>query len=145
MTAFLFYLFYWSCPQHMEGLEPEIESEPHLWPFGNAGSFNSLCWARDWTHASIATQATAVRFLTHYATVGTPVWVFNLPSRHLFSICFIYLFHLTIFLLIFGLSNVYNSIFISFIVSLTIFLSLFFFVVALVFTLFVSTLQFIFK
>ena len=30
-----------------------------------------LYWARDWTHASAVTQATAFRFLTHCATAGT--------------------------------------------------------------------------
>ena len=39
---------------------------------GNTGSFNLLCPAGDWTHASAATQATAVGFLTHCAIVGTP-------------------------------------------------------------------------
>ena len=42
----------------------------------NVGSFNPLCWARDQTHVSEATQAAAVSFLTHRATVGTPWIVF---------------------------------------------------------------------
>ena len=33
----------------------------------NAVSFNPLCWAWDRTHSSAATQAAAVRFLTHCA------------------------------------------------------------------------------
>ena len=39
---------------------------------GSAGSFNSLCQAGDWTCASTVAQGTAVRFLTHWATAGTP-------------------------------------------------------------------------
>lgn len=43
----------------------------------NAVSFNPLCLARDWTRASAATHATAVRFLTHCPTVRTPkMWFF---------------------------------------------------------------------
>ena len=38
----------------------------------NTRSFNPLHQARDRTHASAVTQATAVRFLTQCATVGTP-------------------------------------------------------------------------
>ena len=30
--------------------------------------------AKDWTHASTTTRAAVVRFLTHGAPVGTPVW-----------------------------------------------------------------------
>ena len=37
----------------------------------NTGSFNPLHWVRGWTCTSTPTQATAVRFLTHCATVGT--------------------------------------------------------------------------
>ena len=32
-------------------------------------SFNSLHWAKDWTHTSAVTQATVVRFLTHCTTM----------------------------------------------------------------------------
>ena len=39
---------------------------------GSAGSFNLMCWARDWTHTSASTWAAAVGFLTHCATGGTP-------------------------------------------------------------------------
>ena len=38
----------------------------------NTRSFNPLHWAKDWTHTSAATQATAVGFLTHCAMAGTP-------------------------------------------------------------------------
>ena len=40
----------------------------------NTGFFNSLCLARDWTCNSAMTQATAVGFLTHCHTEGTPNW-----------------------------------------------------------------------
>ena len=40
--------------------------------WGNARSFNPLCWAGHWGHASAVTQATAVGFLTHCATVTAP-------------------------------------------------------------------------
>ena len=54
----------------MEVPRPGIESELQL------GSFNPLHWAGDQTHTLAATQATAVGFLIHCATVGTPVYVF---------------------------------------------------------------------
>ena len=38
-------------------------AEPESW---------TLCQARDQTRASTATWAPAVRFLSHYATAGTP-------------------------------------------------------------------------
>ena len=44
--------------------------------------FNLLCQAGDWTHASPATRATAVGFLIHCATMGT-------PSNPLFIIFFL--------------------------------------------------------
>ena len=40
----------------------------------NARSFNPSCWSRDQTHASGATQAAAIRFLTQHTTAGTPPW-----------------------------------------------------------------------
>ena len=40
---------------------------------GNAWSFSLLHQARGWTGASTVTLATAVGFLTHLATAGTPV------------------------------------------------------------------------
>ena len=46
----------WSCKLHCS--------------WGNCGSFYLMHWARDQTHASTATQAAAVRFLTHCATAG---------------------------------------------------------------------------
>ena len=43
---------------------------------GNAESFNPRHWAGDWTLTSAATQAAAVRFLTHKATEGHPsLWL----------------------------------------------------------------------
>ena len=50
-----------------QGLNPILRG-------GNTGSYNPLSQARDWIHASAATQATAVGFLTHGATAGTP-WI----------------------------------------------------------------------
>lgn len=35
-------------------------------------TFNLLCQARDWTHGSAVTRATAVGFLTHSTTGETP-------------------------------------------------------------------------
>ena len=40
--------------------------------YGNVKSFNPLCWAGNQTCTSLATQAAAVRFLIHCATVGIP-------------------------------------------------------------------------
>ena len=54
---------------------------------GNTESFNSQCWARDWTHASAAIQGTAVRFLTHCTTVTTPMAAyFKLVGKVLFIV-----------------------------------------------------------
>ena len=36
--------------------------------------FNPLHCSGDWTHTSTATQAAAVRFLTHWSTAETPRW-----------------------------------------------------------------------
>ena len=44
----------------------------------NSRSFNLLYWAGDQTLVSVVTQATAVRFLTHCTTVGTPALDFSL-------------------------------------------------------------------
>ena len=59
----------------MEVLGPGTESELQLQPMscGNARSFNAMCPTKDRTHASAATQASAVGFLTHCATTGTPM------------------------------------------------------------------------
>ena len=43
----------------------------------NAGSFNPLHQAGDRTHTSTAIWAAAVGFLTHCATVGTPLLIFT--------------------------------------------------------------------
>ena len=42
----------------------------------NDGSFNPLHQVGDWTHASAATRAAAIGFLTYHAIVGTPDLVF---------------------------------------------------------------------
>ena len=39
----------------------------------HVGSFDPLCRARDRTLTSLETQTTAVEFLTHCATAGTPI------------------------------------------------------------------------
>ena len=60
---------------NMEIPGPGNESEPQLQAMlscSNAGSFNPLYQARDWTHTSAEIQTPADRFLTHCATVGTP-------------------------------------------------------------------------
>ena len=41
----------------------------------NTGSFNLPPQARDQTPTSAATQTTAVSFLTHHTTVGTPMMI----------------------------------------------------------------------
>ena len=40
---------------------------------GNTRFFNPLSQAEDWAHTPTATRATVVRFLTHCATVETPI------------------------------------------------------------------------
>ena len=42
----------------------------HSW--GHGQSFNPLHWAKNGTHASAATQAAALGFLTHSAMAETP-------------------------------------------------------------------------
>ena len=54
---------------------PGMESEPELRPMPQQQQLqilNPLHWAEDGTLASAAAQATAIGFLTHDATVGTP-------------------------------------------------------------------------
>ena len=53
-------------------------------------SFNPLCLAQDRTCASAVTKATAVRFLTHCATAGTPTLTF-LKSLGLLSCKILYI------------------------------------------------------
>lgn len=55
--------------------EPGIESEPQLWPtLWQRWILLTYCAGQgDQTHASAATQATVVRFLTHCATAGPPI------------------------------------------------------------------------
>ena len=72
-TLFLF-LCLWLYPQHMEFPRLGTESKPWFQLYcncSNAGYFNPLHQARDWTHTSTAIWATAVRFLTHCATART--------------------------------------------------------------------------
>ena len=78
-TQLIFFFFFFLRPPlwHMEVAGPGIESEPQLgptpkrwqpWihePTAPGGELN-------WTCASVATQATAVGFLAHCATAGTP-------------------------------------------------------------------------
>ena len=45
--------------------------------YSDTRSFNPLCMGGDQTHASAATWATAVRFLTHCTTEGTPRLLLN--------------------------------------------------------------------
>ena len=57
--------------RHTEIPGPGIESKPQLWPTPQL----QQCWihrAEHQTHTSAVTWATAVRFLTYCATVGTP-------------------------------------------------------------------------
>ena len=58
----------------MEVPWPGIKSQLQLWPTWQwhiAWSSNPLSLAGDWTHASIATSAAAVRFLIHFAIMGS--------------------------------------------------------------------------
>ena len=50
-----------------------MEFEPQLWQLWQCWILNALHWAGDQTHISVVTQATAVEFLTHCVTVGTPI------------------------------------------------------------------------
>ena len=50
--------------------------------YGNAGSFNPPHWAGDWTGASAVTWAIAVGFLTHCATMRTPIPLFLLHFNY---------------------------------------------------------------
>ena len=69
--------------QHMEVLGPGIESQPQLQPM----HFNALYQARDKTCTSTATQATAVGFLTHCTTAGTPKYTSETTLYHLHLQC----------------------------------------------------------
>ena len=65
-----------------QGLNPS-------WRCINTGSFNPLPRVMDWTHAPAATWATAVRFLTYYATAGTALGVsFSLSLFFFFFLTF---------------------------------------------------------
>ena len=60
----------------MEVPRPETESKPQLWPMylWQCQLTNPLQWARDRTLTSAATWTTAVGFLTHCTTAGTPIF-----------------------------------------------------------------------
>ena len=67
--------FKWLYPWHMKVPGPGIESKQQLRPMPQVQQcqiLHLLCWAGDPTSTSIATRATAVLFLTHCATAGTP-------------------------------------------------------------------------
>ena len=49
--------------------QARIECQPQLW---QCQVLNSIHRAKDGTCTSTVTQATAVRFLTHWAVAGTP-------------------------------------------------------------------------
>ena len=55
-----------------DGIHPAAVTYP--------GSFDSLCWAQDWTHTSTVDRAAAVRFLTHCTTAAISS---GIPSFHL--------------------------------------------------------------
>ena len=71
LWVFGFVLFSWPNPQHVE--VPRLNWSLN---YSNSRSFNPLHWAGNQTWASVVTQAVAVRFLTHWATEGTPRQVF---------------------------------------------------------------------
>ena len=51
--------------------------------YNNARSFNLLCWTRDRTLTSAATQATAVGFLSHCATARILEYAFSSHGRRI--------------------------------------------------------------
>ena len=55
--------------------------------YRNAGSFNPLWQARDWTHTSLESQASSVGFLTPYTTAGTPIPPLLFWHPQLFGFC----------------------------------------------------------
>ena len=63
-------MYVWPHSWHMEVPGLGIESKPQL---QQCQILNPLCRAGDQTCATTATQATAVRFVTHCATAGTPI------------------------------------------------------------------------
>ena len=76
-----------TCLNNDTGLAPEAPGSIWQFPgqglnpscscnlYGNARSFNSLHQAGDKTCSSAVTQSAAVRFLTHCATAGTPLFL----------------------------------------------------------------------
>ena len=64
----------------MEVLRSGTELKLHVQPYAAAAAKSDpsthCTGAGDWTCASPCTQATAVGFLTHYATVGSPNFIF---------------------------------------------------------------------
>ena len=69
------YIFKWLHLQHME-VSRKPRNPRHSCKLchscSNDRSFNPLCQAADKTHASAVAQATAVEFLMHCVTAGTP-------------------------------------------------------------------------
>ena len=64
----LLFLILWPHLRHMEAPGSGTELEPQLW---QCQILNPLCQAGDQTCASVATWASALRFLTHHAIAGT--------------------------------------------------------------------------
>ena len=81
LLFFFFFFFFLRLYQwHMEVSRPGTESELELQPtlqVQQQWTFNPLLGTGDWTQASATTQATAVGFLTHCATVGTPTFILS--------------------------------------------------------------------
>ena len=80
---FFFFVFpLWPHTRHVEGPRPETQSKTQLW---QPRVFNPLHQARDQTHASAATQAPAVGFLTYCAMAETPILFITYKSAVLES------------------------------------------------------------
>ena len=81
--------FILSAPWYMKDSGPGIESELQLQPTPQLQQrhiLNPLLRVGDETHASMVTQATEVRFLTHYTTAGLPSCVsFSKRVWHFYS------------------------------------------------------------
>ena len=85
---YLFY-FFMATPTGMkfpsQGLNPSCSCNL-CHSCGNARSFNPLHQAGGWNRGSAVTRAAAVRFLTHCAREGTPLFV-ELTNEWTLSIC----------------------------------------------------------
>ena len=83
LVFFLFFFFFsiFSLPMAYGVLRPgsNLSCSCNLYhTCSNTGSFNSVHQARGRTNVVAVTQATAVRFFTHYATVGTTFQIFQI-------------------------------------------------------------------